>query len=104
MPTGLRVVMLLTDAFGGIGGIAKFNRDFLSALDGCPGVERVQAFPRLIVNPYEDALPEAVVYDRRAAGGKLAFTLRLVRRAWRGGPVDLVICGHIHLLSAAWLL
>ena len=35
MTTALRVLMLLTDGFGGVGGIAKFNRDFLQALDAC---------------------------------------------------------------------
>ena len=67
--------MLLTDGFGGVGGIAKFNRDFLQALDACASVERVHAQPRLIPEPIEEVIPEAVVYDRRAAGGKLAFML-----------------------------
>src|SRR5580693_8638561 len=98
MTPTLRVVMLLTDGFGGVGGIAKFNRDFLQALDACPTVERVHAQPRLIPEFIEEAIPEAVVYDRRAARGKLNFIFRLGGRIWRGGPVDLVVCGHIYLL------
>jgi hypothetical protein len=33
----VNIVMLLTDGFGSFGGIAKFNRDFMQALDaaGC---------------------------------------------------------------------
>jgi hypothetical protein len=31
----VNIVMLLTDGFGGFGGIAKFNRDFMHALDAC---------------------------------------------------------------------
>ena len=31
----LRVLALVTDAFGGYGGIAQYNRDFLSARVGC---------------------------------------------------------------------
>jgi hypothetical protein len=31
----MNIVMLLTDGFGGFGGIAKFNRDFMHALDAC---------------------------------------------------------------------
>jgi glycosyltransferase involved in cell wall biosynthesis len=103
MANALRVLMLLTDGFGGVGGIAKFNRDFLQALDGCASVERVYAQPRLIPDAIEDVIPEAVIYDRRAAGGKTAFMRRLGARAWRGGRVDLVICGHLYLLPAAWL-
>src|SRR6266404_7860896 len=104
MSHSLRVLMLLTDGFGGIGGIAKFNRDFLQALDGCTLVERVHAQPRLIPEPIEEIIPEAVVYDRRAAGGKLAFVRRLVAHAGWGGRVDLLICGHFYLLPAAWCL
>lgn len=103
MTAALRVVMLLTDGFGSVGGIAKFNRDFLQALDACAMVERVHAQPRLIPGPIEEIIPEAVVYDRRAADGKTAFMRRLGARV-AGGDVDLLICGHLHLLPAAWLL
>ena len=102
MTNALRVLMLLTDGFGGVGGIAKFNRDFLQALDGCASVERVYAQPRLIPEPIEEVIPEAVVYDRRAAGGKITFMRRLGAHAWGGGQVDLLICGHLYLLPAAW--
>jgi phosphatidylinositol alpha-1,6-mannosyltransferase len=104
MTQALRVLMLLTDGFGGVGGIAKFNRDFLQALDGCASVERVHAQPRLIPQPIEGVIPEAVVYDRRAASGKTAFLRRLGAHAWGGGRIDLLICGHMYLLPAAWLL
>jgi glycosyltransferase involved in cell wall biosynthesis len=104
MASALRMVMLLTDGFGGVGGIAKFNRDFLQALDACSLVERVHAQPRLIPEQIEEVIPEAVVYDRRAARGKFAFMSRLIGRICSGGPVDLVVCGHLYLLPAAWLL
>jgi glycosyltransferase involved in cell wall biosynthesis len=103
MTTGLRVLMLLTDGFGGFGGIAKFNRDLLQALDGCASVERVHALPRLIPGPIEEAIPERVVYDRGAARGKASFSFRLAAHGWRDGRTDLVICGHLYLLPAAWL-
>src|ERR1019366_5792170 len=35
-PRMFRALVLLSDAFGGKGGIAKFNRDFLSALCSMP--------------------------------------------------------------------
>ena len=57
MTTALRMLMLLTDGFGGFGGIAKFNRDFLQALDACELVERVQALPRLVPDPIERGRP-----------------------------------------------
>ena len=104
MVSPVNIVMLLTDGFGGFGGIAKFNRDFLQALDASSVVARVCAFPRLIPHPIEEPIPELVVYDRKAAGGKFSFLRRLLWHAWCGSKPDLVICGHLNLLPAAWLL
>ena len=98
----MRVQMLLTDGFGGFGGISRFNRDFLSALNACALVERVYALPRVISDPIEETIPEAVVYERQAARGRLSYTLSVIRRAVRGPRADLVICGHINLLPVAW--
>jgi len=100
----VKIVMLLTDGFGGLGGIAKFNRDFMQALDASCVAERVYVFPRLVAHPIDEAVPESVVYDRKAAGGKFAFLRRVLRYAWCGSKPDLVICGHLNLLPAAWLL
>ena len=101
MAKALRVLMLLTDGFGGVGGIAKFNRDFLQALDSSDAVERVHAKPRLIPEPIEEVIPEAVVYDRKAAGGKIAFIRRLAAHAiGTGVPIWILwICGHLYLLA-----
>jgi hypothetical protein len=41
---------------------------------------------------------------RKAARGKFAFLRRVLWCAWRGSRPDLVICGHLNLLPAAWLL
>ena len=98
----MRVQMLLTDGFGGFGGISRFNRDFLSALNVCPLVERVYALPRIISDPIEEPIPEAVVYERRAARGRVSYALAVIRHALRGPRADLVICGHINLLPLAW--
>lgn len=96
--------MLLGDGFGGFGGIAKFNRDFLEALDASPVVERVHALPRLISEPIVEPIPESVVYDRKAARGKLSFVGRAMARGGVDDRIDLVVCGHLHLLPVAWSL
>jgi phosphatidyl-myo-inositol dimannoside synthase len=101
-PWPLNILMLLSDGFGGFGGIAKFNRDFLGALDSCDVVERVHALPRLIPGPIDETIPEAVVYDREAAAGKLAFMMRLASHLSVRRPPNLVVCGHLNLLPAAW--
>jgi glycosyltransferase involved in cell wall biosynthesis len=96
--------MLVTDGFGGVGGIAKFNRDFLQALNDCSVVERVQALPRLIIEPIKIRnVPEAVVYDRDAARGKAAYIGRLAARLFQDRRLNVVICAHINLMPLAWL-
>src|SRR5512144_967680 len=103
MRHSIRIQMLLTDAFGGFGGISRFNRDFLAALDACSSVERVHALPRLIAEPIEEVIPEAVIFNRKATRGRFAFARQLLRHALRAERADLVICGHLHLLPLAWL-
>ena len=98
----MHVQMLLTDGFGGFGGISRFNRDFLSALNVSPIVDRVYALPRVISDSIEEPIPEAVVYERRAARGRVPYALSVFRRTFRGPRTDLVICGHINLLPLAW--
>jgi phosphatidylinositol alpha-1,6-mannosyltransferase len=100
----MNIVMLLTDGFGSLGGISKFNRDFLQALDASTITERVYALPRLIPDPIDELIPESVVYDRKAALGKFAFLRRVFWYSWRGSKPDIVICGHLNLLPAAWLM
>jgi glycosyltransferase involved in cell wall biosynthesis len=95
--------MLVTDAFGSFGGISQFNRDFLAALNACPSVERVHVLPRLITEPIEEVIPEAVIFNRKASRSRVAFATQLLRHSLRAERADLVICGHLHLLPLAWL-
>jgi phosphatidylinositol alpha-1,6-mannosyltransferase len=99
----MRILVLLHDAFGGRGGIAKFNRDLLTALAGHPRVTEVVALPRVIVEAI-GPLPDKLDYRAYAAGGKAAFLAAelaaLVTPRW----FDLVICGHLRLLPLVQLL
>src|SRR5262245_33483625 len=103
MRRSVRVQMLLTDAFGSLGGISQFNRDFLAALNACSSVERVHALPRLITEPIEEVIPEAVIFNRKASRSRAAFAMQLLRHSLRAEWADLVICGHLNLLPLAWL-
>lgn len=42
----MQILALIPDAFGGRGGIAKFNRDLLTALCNYPQTTEVVAIPR----------------------------------------------------------
>lgn len=95
--------MLLSDAYERPGGIAQYNRDFLAALNACPLVESVRAWPRNIDGPIGDAIPEAVIYERRFAGGKARYAANALASILSLPSCDLVICAHLHLLPLAWL-
>ncbi len=99
---GRKFLCLLTDAFGGHGGIALYNRDLLQSLCSVPRCTRVVALPRMMPNPPE-ALPARLLYLTKALGGKMRFlmTLLTVLREERG--LDMVVCAHINLLPLAWL-
>jgi hypothetical protein len=100
---GRRFLSFVTDAYGGHGGIALYNRDLLQALCSFPGCSRVVAFPRTMPNVAE-AMPEKLTYIDSAAGGKLRY-LATAFRVLRGDRShDLVVCGHINLLPLAWLV
>ncbi len=94
------MLVLTTEAFGGHGGIAQYNRDLLSALCAIPECAKVFALPRLMPHKPEP-LPSKLVYLDDGLRGKWAYMLA----AWRAARsrCDLVVCGHINLLPVAAL-
>ncbi len=98
----MRLLVLLSDAFGGRGGIAKFNRDLLEALTSHPAVTEVVALPRRIEEKVAE-LPAKLDYRVAAAGGKAAY-FRAELAVVAGRRFDLVICGHLRLLPLTQLL
>jgi glycosyltransferase involved in cell wall biosynthesis len=99
----MRILVLLHDAFGGRGGIAKFNRDLLTALASHPRVTDVVALPRVIVEAI-GPLPDKLDYRAYAAGGKAAFLAAELAALATPRWFDLVICGHLRLLPLIRLL
>lgn len=94
---------LVTDAFGGRGGIAKFNRDFLTALCEISEVERIIAYPR-IVNEEIDSLPDKLVYRAGGINSKFKYIYTLIKDSFKDGKSDYLICAHINLLPFAYFL
>jgi glycosyltransferase involved in cell wall biosynthesis len=96
----IRPIVLLTDAFGGTGGIAKFNRDLLAALDSMPDCGKVDAFPRLVQREPEP-LPSKLCYRFEAAKGKFAYVRNVLGLVLDAAPADVVFCAHLNLLPLA---
>jgi phosphatidylinositol alpha-1,6-mannosyltransferase len=94
----LRILVLATDAFGGHGGIAQYNRDFLSALAGCEGVEQVIVLPR--AGESSQDMPSGV-RQLPPVQTRIAYSFAALRAARRHGPIDLVFCGHLFMTPLA---
>jgi len=97
----MRVLLLSTDAYGGHGGIALYNRDIADALAAMPEVQQVVVIPRTLPFAPVD-VPDKVRFVSEAAGSKWGFVRAALAAA--SGSFDLVICGHINLLPLAHLL
>jgi glycosyltransferase involved in cell wall biosynthesis len=91
----MRILLLATDAWGGHGGIALFNRELAAALDE----HHLTVLPRVIRGEVRD-VPAHVRFVVEAARGKLSYLRALTQM--RLERFDLVICGHINLLPVAF--
>ena len=96
----MNLLVLVTDAFGGRGGIAKFNRDLLAGLCLHPDVSEVTALPRVIVEE-TGVLPRGLVFETAAAHGKAAYVYFLGKLLAERKAFAAVVCGHLHLLPLA---
>jgi len=97
----MRFLALVTDAFGGNGGIAKFNRDFLTALSVLPGCDEVIAMPRLMPSD-SGKLPHKVKYVTSGIDNKYNYIAAVIKLLLGKNSIDLIICGHINLLPLAF--
>jgi len=98
----MRILVLITDAFGGHGGIAKFNRDLITALCCHPDCTEVVAIPRFMPNPAEP-LPQKLAYITSGLDGTFKYIAAVLQVLRRNAQFDLILCGHINLLALAFL-
>jgi glycosyltransferase involved in cell wall biosynthesis len=99
----VRLIALLTDGFGGRGGIAKFNRDFLTALCALPAVDRIDCVYRHA--PESNGNSPANLHTLwGATRGKIFFAVYAIFLAIRPQRVAMVVCGHLNLLVLAWAI
>ena len=94
----MRVLLLATDAYGGHGGIAYYNRCLAEALAQMPEVSEVVVVPR-VMRFAPSGVPAKIRFLADAAGGKWRYLRAVARLAHE--HFDLLICGHINLLPLA---
>ena len=99
----MRILLLVSDAFGGFGGISKFNRDFIKALSAYPNCSEVVVIPRVMPQGLE-TLPHNVRYVTAGLGGKWQYVQTVLKTVFRDANFQLLICGHIHLLPLACVI
>jgi len=98
----MRVLFLSMEAFGGMGGIAQYNRDFLRALSSAPEVSEVVALPRRMPLPPE-TLPPKFTYITAALPNRITYIKAVIKLLRDNSRFEVIGCGHIKLLPMAFL-
>lgn len=99
----MRILVLTPDAFGRLGGMAKFNRDLITALCAHPDCTEVVAIPRVMPNP-PGPLPAKLTYVTVGLNGKLRYIAAALNVIRSNSRFDLIFCSLINLLPVAFLL
>jgi len=96
----MSMLALATDAFGGKGGIAQYNRDFFGALAASGSLSSIVVVPR-----HADDAPDvpAGIEQRPPRAGRLSYVLAALRETL-ARPCDVVFCGHLYMAPLALLL
>jgi phosphatidylinositol alpha-1,6-mannosyltransferase len=98
----MRCLVLVTDAFGGTGGIAQFNKSLLKSLSSYPRMKSITCLPRVISREIED-MPSMVDYKVKAANNNLRYIKEMLNLLSKSNHFDFILCGHINLLPIATL-
>jgi phosphatidylinositol alpha-1,6-mannosyltransferase len=94
------MLALLTDAFGGRGGIAQYNRDFLGALADTGAVSLITVLPRQAPDLF---VPPGRIEQTPARPSRIGYSVAALRTALLR-PVDLIFCGHLFMAPLAALI
>lgn len=91
------LLALVGDAFGGRGGIAQYNRDFLTALVDGRAVSSITVVPRLAPDPPS---PPEMIRQLRPRSQRTVYSLAALKCAL-SHRFDIVFCGHLFMASLA---
>jgi len=94
------VLALVTDAFGGRGGIAQYNRDFLGALAAKRGISAITVLPR---NAPDPPVARAGIIQAPPRASRFVYAIGALLTAVRQ-RIDIVFCGHLYMAPLALLI
>ncbi len=92
-----KVLAVVTDAFGGRGGISRYNRDFLSALASAGS--KIVVLPR---HSPDAEKPPSGIEQHKARFGRASYSCAVIAETLRIKP-DIVFCGHIYMAPLGWI-
>jgi|GEM_PF-204204 len=96
----IQILALVTEAFGGYGGIQQANRDLSLAMSDSEKVSSICMLSRL----GQSQNPGEKISQLVPRSGKTAYAMAVIRQAWVGRRQHgFIFCGHLRLLSLAWL-
>lgn len=100
----MRILSLVTDGFGAAGGIARYNRELMTALAARDDVSAVRLLPRNgdAAELARSGAPARLTQDPPAAG-RVTYSVRAAGAVLRWRP-DLIFCGHLHMAPLARVL
>ena len=95
----MKIIALVTDAFGVSGGIAQYNRDFLTALAMQTDIDTIKVLPR-------NGVPAQAPDNIEQLPSQQSTWLYAFISLWRAVKYkpDLIFCGHLNFLPLAWLI
>jgi phosphatidyl-myo-inositol dimannoside synthase len=100
MTHALSMLALVTDAYGGRGGIAQYNRDFLSALVEVGAASSILVLPRYAPDP---VAPPSGINQAMPRSSRLGYSVAVLCAGFRH-RVDVVFCGHLYMAPLAALI
>ena len=101
----MKVTALLTDCFGGNGGIALYCRHLMTAVAQMQRVNHIVAIPRIApLYDYEHPIPDKIDYQTFASKSNFSYLRHILKQSFNSGSDNVIICAHIHLLIFAVFL
>jgi phosphatidylinositol alpha-1,6-mannosyltransferase len=94
------LLALVTDAYGGRGGIAQYNRDFLEALAESALFSSIVVLPRLAP---DSPKPPSAITQLAAHSGRVAYSIAALRTSLLR-RIDVVFCGSLLMVPLAAMI
>lgn len=98
----MKILALVTGAYGERGGIAQANRDLIEALVEEPSVENIIIFPRIVKT---DAKPaNSKIRQLRSAPNSFVYSFLALTMFLGREKFDVIFCGHVFMAPLAFVL